>query len=43
MTENTTKNKGGRPKIELDPQQIRDVELLAAYLTIKGIAIKSKR
>lgn len=38
MTENTTKNKGGRPQIKLDALQIRDIELLAAYLTIKGIA-----
>jgi len=33
-----TKNKGGRPPIKLDALQIRDIELLAAYLTIKGIA-----
>ena len=40
MTENTTstKNKGGRPQIELDAQQIRDVELLAAFLPIAKIA-----
>jgi len=38
MTENTTKNKGGRPQIELDAQQIRDVELLAAFLPITKIA-----
>ena len=40
MTENTTstKNKGGRPTIELDAQQIRDVELLAAFLPIAKIA-----
>jgi hypothetical protein len=37
MTKEKT-NKGGRPQIELDAQQIRDVELLAAYLPIKGIA-----
>ena len=37
MTE-TTKNKGGRPPIKLDALQIRDVEILAAYLTIKGVA-----
>ena len=38
MTENTTTNKGGRPKVELDAQQIRDVELLAAFLPIAEIA-----
>lgn len=38
MTENNTKNKGGRPTIELDAQQIRDVELLAAFLPIAKIA-----
>ena len=38
MTENTTKNKGGRPTIELDAQQIRDVEVLAAFLPIAKIA-----
>ena len=38
MTENNTKNKGGRPTIELDAQQIRDVEILAAFLPINKIA-----
>ena len=37
MTEDK-KNKGGRPKIELDALQIRDVELLAAFLPIAKIA-----
>ena len=37
MTENK-KNKGGLPKIELDALQIRDVELLAAFLPIAKIA-----
>ena len=37
MTEDK-KNKGGRPKIELDALQIRDVELLAAFLPINKIA-----
>lgn len=32
------KNKGGRPQIELDALQIRDVELLAAFLPINKIA-----
>lgn len=32
------KNKGGRPKVELDALQIRDVELLAAFLPIAKIA-----
>jgi DNA-binding CsgD family transcriptional regulator len=32
------KNKGGRPQIELDALQIRDVELLAAFLPIAKIA-----
>ena len=31
-------NKGGRPKVELDALQIRDVELLAAFLPIAKIA-----
>ena len=31
-------NKGGRPKVELDALQIRDVEVLAAYLPIERIA-----
>jgi len=31
-------NKGGRPQIKLDALQIRDVEILSAYLTIKGVA-----
>lgn len=37
MTKNK-KNKCGRPKIELDALQIRDVELLAAFLPINKIA-----
>lgn len=37
MTENK-KNKGGRPQIELDALQIRDVEVLAAFLPIAKIA-----
>ena len=31
-------NKGGRPKVELDALQIRDVEILAAFLPIAKIA-----
>jgi hypothetical protein len=37
MTKNK-KNKCGRPRIELDALQIRDVELLAAFLPINKIA-----
>ena len=32
------KNTGGRPKVELDALQIRDVEILAAFLPIAKIA-----
>ena len=32
------KKTGGRPKVELDALQIRDVEVLAAYLPIDKIA-----
>ena len=32
------KNTGGRPKVELDALQIRDVEILSAYLPIDKIA-----
>ena len=37
MTENS-KNKCGRPEIELDEIQIRDIEVLAAFLPIEKIA-----
>lgn len=37
MTENK-KNKGGRPATELTPEQIKEVELLSSYLTIRAIA-----
>lgn len=33
-----TKNKGGRPQIKLDALQIRDIEILAAFLPIAKIA-----
>lgn len=32
------KNKGGRPKVELDSLQVRDIEILAAFLPIEKIA-----
>ena len=38
MTENNTKNKGGRPKTELTHEQIQEVEKLAGSLNIKQIA-----
>ncbi len=38
MTENTTKNKGGRPNTELTHEQIQEVEKLAGSLNIKQIA-----
>lgn len=37
-TKSKTKNQGGRPKVELTPEQIKEVEELAAYLSIEEIA-----
>lgn len=37
-TKSKTKNQGGRPKVELTSEQIKEVELLAAYLPIERIA-----
>ena len=33
-----TKNKGGRPRIELNPEQKQEIETLAAVLTTEQIA-----
>ena len=37
-TKSKTKNQGGRPKVELTPEQIKEVEELASSLTIEDIA-----